>query len=140
MTKNNLATHLKWLLKQGPSLYPSLTPSESDNQIIRVDHQINPPLDAPTADIAETHATAGVTPLDTGRNGAEVDDDPGMATTLPARQSARKPRIHWSENNARSPVATGAWKMDESPSRDRDVLRRNPIKSMGSRSLMVIAI
>jgi bloom syndrome protein len=25
MTKNNLASHLKWLLKQGPSLYPSLT-------------------------------------------------------------------------------------------------------------------
>lgn len=46
MTKNNLSVHLKWLLKQGPSLYPSLTtespPVERD---IRVSQQPTPPSD-----------------------------------------------------------------------------------------------
>lgn len=46
MTKNNLAVHLKWLLNQGPSLYPSLsteTPRiEREN---RVSQQPTPPSD-----------------------------------------------------------------------------------------------
>ncbi|KAF7712846.1 DNA helicase [Penicillium ucsense] len=45
MTKNNLAVHLKWLLQQGPSLYPTLStdiPTETAN---RVPHQRAPPPD-----------------------------------------------------------------------------------------------
>ena len=46
MTKNNLAVHLKWLLKQGPSLYPTL--SADDPPIdpgSRVSQQPTPPSD-----------------------------------------------------------------------------------------------
>lgn len=44
MTKNNLASHLKWLLKQGPSLYPSLTAEPSVvEQSTRFSQQPTPP-------------------------------------------------------------------------------------------------
>lgn len=46
MTKNNLAVHLKWLLKQGPSLYPALsadTPPIDPGS--RVSQQPTPPSD-----------------------------------------------------------------------------------------------
>ena len=44
MTKNNLASHLKWLLKQGPSLYPSLTTEAPVvEQSTRVSQQPTPP-------------------------------------------------------------------------------------------------
>lgn len=45
MTKNNLASHLKWLLKQGPSLYPSLTAESPvvDQPTTRFSQQPTPP-------------------------------------------------------------------------------------------------
>lgn len=44
MTKNNLASHLKWLLKRGPSLYPSLTTEAPViEQPTRVSQQPTPP-------------------------------------------------------------------------------------------------
>lgn len=81
MTKNNLAVHLKWLLKQGPSLYPSLTsespPVERDD---RVSQQPTPPSDK-----AE--------PLEAI---LEDDDDvtgEDMARLMLAPSSASKPRM-----------------------------------------------
>ncbi|KAJ5089943.1 Bloom syndrome protein [Penicillium argentinense] len=47
MTKNNLAKHLKWLLKQGPSLYPSLISETPVEQSTRVPQQPTPPDETP---------------------------------------------------------------------------------------------
>lgn len=81
MTKNNLAVHLKWLLKQGPSLYPSLTtespPVERD---IRVSQQPTPPSDK--------NETLGAILED----GDDATDE-SMARLMLAPSSASKPRM-----------------------------------------------
>lgn len=81
MTKNNLASHLKWLLNQGPSLYPSLTSEtpliERDN---RVSQQPTPPSDE--SDI----------PDEVFEDCKDVTDDK-MARLMLAPQSASKPRM-----------------------------------------------
>jgi bloom syndrome protein len=81
MTKNNLASHLKWLLNQGPSLYPSLTTEtpliERDN---RVSQQPTPPSDE--SDI----------PDEIFEDCNDVTDE-NMARLMLAPQSASKPRM-----------------------------------------------
>lgn len=81
MTKTNLAVHLKWLLKQGPSLYPSLTtetpPVERD---IRVSQQSTPPSDK-----KET-----LEPIQEDGDDATDED---MARLMLAPSSASKPRM-----------------------------------------------
>lgn len=81
MTKNNLASHLKWLLNQGPSLYPSLTTEtpliERDN---RVSQQPTPPSD-------ESHI-----PDEVFGDCNDVTDD-NMTRLMLAPQSASKPRM-----------------------------------------------
>ncbi|KAJ5081611.1 ATP-dependent DNA helicase [Penicillium alfredii] len=79
MTKNNLATHLKWLLARGPSLYPSLT-ADSTERDNRAPQQPTPPVD--NLDLI-------VKVLD---DGEDVKDDT-MAKLLLAPQSASKPRM-----------------------------------------------
>ncbi|KAJ6160961.1 Bloom syndrome protein [Penicillium chermesinum] len=44
MTKNNLASHLKWLVKQGPSLYPSLSGDVPPIEPARLSQQPTPPI------------------------------------------------------------------------------------------------
>lgn len=98
MTKNNLATHLRWLLKQGPSLYPSLTPSAHE---IRDDTTStrNPAPAQPTRPHADSslgrdsdlERILGTIVDITGSNDAEIDTN--MARLLFAPQSASKPRL-----------------------------------------------
>jgi len=81
MTKNNLASHLKWLLNQGPSLYPSLTTGtpliERGN---RVSQQPTPPSDE--SDI----------PDEVFEDCNDVIDE-NMARLMVAPQSASKTRM-----------------------------------------------
>ncbi|KAJ6135122.1 Bloom syndrome protein [Penicillium capsulatum] len=92
MTKNNLAVHLKWLLNQGPSLYPSLSaetpPIEGNN---RVSQQPPPPSDENEL-------------LDAILEDVDDDHDEPMARLVAPPQSSRKPRLvsrpdTWPENS-----------------------------------------
>ncbi|KAJ5168744.1 Bloom syndrome protein [Penicillium canariense] len=90
MTKNNLAVHLKWLLKQGPSLYPTLSadifPIERGS---RVSQQPTPPSD-------ETEL------LDDILERADDVTDENMARLMLAPSSESKPRL-LSRGNTRPP-------------------------------------
>lgn len=101
MTKNNLATHLKWLVKQGPSLYPSLTPSAHET---RDDTNTRNPVPAqPISTLGETGAGSivgresdleripGTIVEDTGSNEAYADTN--MARLQFAPQSTNKPQL-----------------------------------------------
>ncbi|KAJ5125766.1 Bloom syndrome protein [Penicillium atrosanguineum] len=81
MTKNNLASHLKWLLNQGPSLYLSLTTDtpliERDN---RASQQPTPPFDESDE------------PDEIFEDCNDVTDE-NMARLMLAPQSASKPRM-----------------------------------------------
>src|SRR6478735_3190161 len=81
MTKNNLAVHLKWLLKQGPSLYPTLS---ADNPPIdpgsRVSQQPTPPSDE-------------IELLEHLLDDAEDVKDDNMARLMLAPSSESKPRM-----------------------------------------------
>lgn len=144
MTKNNLTTHLKWLLKQGPSLYPSLTLSAHENRN-NANNQ-NPPhvrpiLEQPTVDIElgkEGHpdSIAGTFVKGTGADDADVKvDDTNMARLLLAPQSANKPRLL---SSPKEPVegnkAGNSGAHEKSPSEQRK--RRNPnvVKGMAAYS------
>ncbi|RMJ25156.1 helicase [Aspergillus sp. HF37] len=127
MTKNNLAVHLKWLLKQGPSLYPSLTPSEPPNQtsdVVRETalYQPNLPSDVPGT-VVEQHANTGTGIGDFVGHGAGVkgDSDADMARLALAPHSASKPRMLSLVNNASSetPKRPRKREPDESPTRER---------------------
>ncbi|KAL5000379.1 hypothetical protein BDV10DRAFT_162613 [Aspergillus recurvatus] len=50
MTRSNLKTHLKWLLDQGPSLYPVLTPPAWESHVNPIDSLSN---SAPTLNLIE---------------------------------------------------------------------------------------
>ena len=95
MTKNNLAVHLKWLIKQGPSLYPTLSaespPIERDNRASQ-----QPP---PASDENEL--------LDAILEDVDDDHNESMARLVAPPQSARKPRLvsrpdTWPENKTPS--------------------------------------
>ncbi|OJJ50167.1 hypothetical protein ASPZODRAFT_58591 [Penicilliopsis zonata CBS 506.65] len=96
MTKNNLSAHLKWLLKQGPSLYPSLTPSPEDNRIYP-EHEGRPTaLDITILEVSSTGPTGGGvgdSQVATDGDGTEVISDTEMARLYLAPQSASKPRM-----------------------------------------------
>jgi bloom syndrome protein len=78
MTKNNLATHLKWLITQGKSLYLPPAPTSLPERDNHVSQQAISPTDefATLDDILEV---------------AEDETDVSMARLLP--QSASKPRM-----------------------------------------------
>lgn len=113
MTKNNLSTHLKWLLKQGPSLYPSLTPSAHENQNnadARNSTQGQPTSaqDQPGINLRSSRDVGSERILETfvddiEDNNAEVKTDTNMARLLFAPQSASKPRLL--SSSKKSPVA-----------------------------------
>lgn len=82
MTKNNLATHLKWLLNRGPSFYPSLAPDAHPRVEDRVSQQPTPPADE--ADLLDDDFLDDVD---------DVTTDETMARLLFAPESASKPRM-----------------------------------------------
>lgn len=147
MTKNNLAVHLKWLLKQGSSLYPSLTPSEAAYETVDVPRDSasdpsSPPSNAPGTDIGgqQENTTTGFG--DSAGNGAQVrdDGDADMARLALAPHSASKPRMLSLINNAssRTPKTPRKQGMDESPSGDQETLRRDMVTGMAAQSWRLV--
>lgn len=144
MTRNNLASHLKWLLNQGPSLYPSLTPSARD---IEYDDAIarNAPADdpAPPANFGTIHSAsfsiqdsqipAGTVVEDFQENGAKIeDDDAEMARLLFDPQSSSKPRMLSCSKDglSSSQKSKPARKQEESPTQHRGAKHQNVVKGM----------
>lgn len=80
MTKNNLATHLKWLKTQGKPSYPKLAQSVLPQRDNHVPQQPTPPTDEFPA-------------LDDIPEDVENETDEEMARLLFAPQSASKPRM-----------------------------------------------
>lgn len=115
MTKNNLAAHLKWLLQQGPALYPSLSPSAHEYHNNTADRN-QPTAPVPPAG-ALAHQPEDITiaiddlqpeakPAETGHvdGKAEVDSDEEMARLLLTPASARKPRMLSLSKDAGAPT------------------------------------
>ncbi|KAJ5225833.1 Bloom syndrome protein [Penicillium chermesinum] len=80
MTKNNLASHLKWLVKQGPSLYPSLSGDVPPIEPARLSQQPTP------------HPTKSES-LDTALEEPDNAILQGMAKSNQHSLSTRKPRL-----------------------------------------------
>ncbi|KAL5358700.1 hypothetical protein BJX96DRAFT_163931 [Aspergillus floccosus] len=96
MTRNNLEAHLKWLLKQGPSLYPSLSaPAHEEHPRIRSvasAHAPEVPVAETTINDSQQHAEESVDAEVLG-DGTELTSDANMARLRLAPQSARKSRL-----------------------------------------------
>ncbi|KAE8367821.1 hypothetical protein BDV27DRAFT_154575 [Aspergillus caelatus] len=138
MTRHNLEVHLKWLLQQGPSLYPSLSLSVRDSRnSIRENHTQNRPIPA-------LHATGNQVPeiaigdsqplqnssVDNADKGFEVESDEDMARLLLAPQSANKPRIFSRPTDAvnGSPSKPNGRTHAQSPTRQREARKSPAIK------------
>lgn len=126
MTKNNLAAHLRWLLNQGPSLYPSLTPSQPANQTVDIaNRSASDRTNLPEGrhDIGavgqQENTESGLG--HSGRDEPELKDnsDADMARLALAPNSASKPRMLSLANNSssRTPKTPGRQGLDVSPSR-----------------------
>lgn len=119
MTKNNLAVHLKWLLKHGPSLYPSLTPSEPANPVVDVardtaSDQPSQLFDVSGPGIAELPTDARIVLENTVGNDP-VTGDADMGRLLLAPPSASKPRMLSLVNNgSRTPKPSNKEILDGS--------------------------
>ncbi|KAL4803758.1 hypothetical protein BDV18DRAFT_144376 [Aspergillus unguis] len=102
MTRSNLKSHLKWLLDQGPSLYPVLTPPAWESHVT-----VNPTdphsVSEPTLNLVESQ-TEGLSIGDSqpahGSNFdnhaddvIKVDSDEDMARLFLGSSSASKPRM-----------------------------------------------
>lgn len=137
MTKNNLAVHLKWLLKQGPSLYPSLTPA-GDDQVVHVDSHIasdqrNRQWDVSGTDFTRPQAATATEIGYTGANNGEASDGEDMAWLALAPHSASKPRmLSLANNNSRTLKTSDGWSVSESPTRERETQRKNGVKGMAA--------
>ncbi|KAB8235234.1 RecQ family helicase MusN [Aspergillus alliaceus] len=139
MTRHNLEVHLKWLLAQGPSLYPSLSPSARQNRSsIKESLSQNPPiptLRAPGSQVLEIAGDSQHTHENSVGNvgdNTEVKSDADMARLLFAPQSANKPRLFSCSTDAvpRSPRESEDCTHDQSPTRQRRVLKSPTIKSI----------
>ncbi|GMG01040.1 unnamed protein product [Aspergillus oryzae] len=101
MTRHNLEVHLKWLLQQGPSLYPSLSPSARENRNsireIHTQNRLIPALHATGNQVPEIaigdSQPLQKKPVDNVEKDFEVESDEDMARLLMAPQSASKPRL-----------------------------------------------
>ena len=140
MTKNNLTTHLKWLLKQGPSLYPSLTPSAHENRnnaSARNPSHAQPILKQQTAGLGldeecDLERIPGTFVNDTGAYDADVKvDDTNMARLLLAQQSANKPRLLSSSKKSAEGNKTGNnCAPEKSPSEQRKTRNLSVVRGM----------
>lgn len=138
MTKNNLTTHLKWLLKQGPSLYPSLTPSVHDKRKdIGVPSLPQAQLgsDQPGSSFgfgaeSDLERIPGTFTNDTGADDADANiDDTDMARLLIAPQSTSKPRLLSSSKKSTETKKPGLGVVPEaSPSEQRKLKHSDRVK------------
>ncbi|KNG83175.1 recQ family helicase MusN [Aspergillus nomiae NRRL 13137] len=139
MTRHNLEVHLKWLLQQGPAIYPSLSPSARENRnSTRENHtqyQPTPALNATGNRVPEI-AIGDSQPLqnnsvDNADKRPEVESDEDMARLLLAPQSASKPRLFSRSTGAvtGSPSKPNGRPPAQSPTRRREVLKSPAIKS-----------
>ncbi|RAH85936.1 ATP-dependent DNA helicase [Aspergillus japonicus CBS 114.51] len=106
MTKNNLTAHLKWLLQQGPALYPSLVSSEHEYQNNTTSARSALPLsplttlptstaqiDGPFA-IDDSQPTRGIEDQTNFNNDGDIDSESEeMARLVLTPGSGRKPRM-----------------------------------------------
>ncbi|KAL4739632.1 hypothetical protein BDV11DRAFT_169927 [Aspergillus similis] len=100
MTRSNLKTHLNWLLDQGPSLYPVLTPLAWDSHVNPTNSQSNP---APILNLIGGHQELSVKdsqPIfesvinDPADDVIDIESDTDMARLmLDHPLSASKPRM-----------------------------------------------
>lgn len=133
MTKNNLKVHLKWLLDQGPSLYPSLNPSTRNglllNQSVRAER---PVVTSPSVHIPLSTVEVGIE--DTANNDTEVrsdvESDLDMGRLSFAPRSTSRPQMLLFQNNDASP------RISKIPSRLSD--ERSPVKPRSSQPKSVI--
>lgn len=99
MTKSNLKTHLKWLLDQGPSLYPALTPLAWESYVKPNDSYSNPApklnlIASQTEDLRiKDSQPAFEATVDQADDGFEAYSDADMARLMLAPPSASKPRM-----------------------------------------------
>lgn len=147
MTKNNLAANIKWLLKQGPSLYPSLTPSAQEKQndanvrnIARaqasstVDHLVDSGRD-PNRD-GDLERILGTFVDDAEENDAKVesDDDTNMARLFFAPRSTGKCRLlsTFNTSSSETPKARNEHGPEKSPSEQRAARHPSVIEGMAA--------
>lgn len=104
MTKNNLATHLKWLLNQGPSLYPSLT---TDTPLIERENRVSQQPTPPSDESDE--------PDEIFEDCNDVTDE-NMARLMLAPQSASKPRMLSHPDNTLQRTPSTSKKLSSSKS------------------------
>ena len=137
MTKNNLAIHLRWLLQQGPSLYPSINPSsqcpepadgEGDRIITGQNDQTV--VDVPECEVTSTRVedrqTFVVPPTqETSGDGEESDSNGDMARLVfaPQSTSSSKRRMLSQPGSVpvKAPVTPGSRAVAESPLQHRAV-------------------
>ncbi|KAL2815786.1 hypothetical protein BDW59DRAFT_13520 [Aspergillus cavernicola] len=101
MTKSNLKTHLKWLLEQGPSLYPILAPPVWESNVNPNDSLSDPVptlhlIASQTEELSIKDSQPIFKTLAKDNNvddGFEVDSDTDMARLMLASPSASKPRM-----------------------------------------------
>lgn len=145
MTRHNLEVHLKWLLDQGPSLYPSLSPSARVPDDISASQRLagNPPIPTPDAPVGQVAAGA----LDDTQSvqdtfldddleaGAGTETDINMARLLFAPESSRKPRL-LSHSKDQVPKTPNGRSSLESPTSNRMILPQTSAKgNISSRTL-----
>lgn len=109
MTRSNLKTHLKWLLDQGPSLYPVLTPLAWDTHVNPTGSQNNP---VPILNLIESHQELSIKdsqPIlesainDPAGNVIDIESDKDMPRLmLDHGLSASKPRMLSAEESHNS--------------------------------------
>ncbi|KAL3460449.1 hypothetical protein BJX64DRAFT_184819 [Aspergillus heterothallicus] len=126
MTRSNLKTHLKWLLDQGSSLYPVLTPPAWESPVNSNDPYNNP---IPTSNLiaSETEESSikdSQPDLSTNRKSDVIEEievsDTEMARLALAPLSASKPRMFTQMKG--SPAA-------RKPSSARSPMRREPTQT-----------
>ncbi|KAL3471879.1 hypothetical protein BJX99DRAFT_14446 [Aspergillus californicus] len=117
MTRTNLEFHLEWLLDQGPSLYPVLSPPAWESHVNTNSSFANsgPVLDlvaSQTEELSIKDSQPNFEPLVTNNanDGYEVDPDTDMARLMLIPPSASKPRMlsqaQESPNSTRKPLKT----------------------------------
>jgi bloom syndrome protein len=100
MTRSNLKIHLKWLLDQGPSLYPVLTPPAWESHVNPNNSYSNtvPTLSLLASQTEELSIRNSHPVLQTDTKNdvideIELDSDTEMARLMLAPPSASKPRM-----------------------------------------------
>lgn len=138
MTRNNLQSHLKWLLGQGPSLYPSLTPAAGDSRDptsggSRTDTRPPRTINATNDEIGDIDIRDSQ-PVLHGNAGKREDltSDNDMARLMFAPQSASKPRmLSRSKSSVASPpsVSNGSGVV-ETPRSRKEALPKSNVTGM----------